>query len=645
MSHNSTENIVVLDAFDFLTKNNLQKLNYYINDYIKSSKVKDSKLWSYEYNIPDPFMDITPIKESSKFKLYNIEEWYSTYNPTFKPLGEQKDTLIISEMNIVFMSTVKDLLVFLFGKSELAFPQYGENIDKYTKNPFIDITNDYPSFELLKIERSAITTAMQKTALTLLKRANELCDNLLYFKLMDYLMDYLNFFTTGQFGELKVYCDASKSYIMKIITDTPYLIYPTTTMPIYNKWLFFTKVPVINMLFTNGRKLSHNAYMPACYQINHDIKYHALYSHKLSDKLWHGIATNTFTNPEFKKSTRMYHSESLTRQSKKISLEDRIADLRRLIIKKGYYNELKNTAAYKQFFYNSSHIMNELLPHLFMKKQDLKTAITPENKVLFNFKDLADDNIIKRFIRSVYLFIFLHESMSEFIIIGRLIMDNTFFAQYKIDLKINDTAYIKYIESILSIHHAYYPPLMLEQFRFLFLEVYPYYNTINEKLNYTINDIFSEAYNILSGGSDNSSNLHLKLLECAPIKDVVADIVELFKKTKALQSYESPEVDFDTHTLKTPYNIPDPSYLELAESIEKIPDTSEYTPTSYAPVQTIYPNGEVLHKYEKYLTLNVSKLLGTHSHSHTLSRKRKSISGGRRKTKTKTKTKKLYNFH
>jgi hypothetical protein len=573
------------------------------------------------------------------------------------------------------MSTVKDLLVFLCGNSELAFPQYGEKVDKYTKNPFIDITNDYPSFELLKIKRSAITPAMKETALKLLIRANELCQNLLYFTLMDYLMDYLNFFTTGQFGELKVYCDASKSYIMKIITDTPYLIYPTTTMPIYNKWLFFTKVPVINMLFTNGRKLSHNAYMPACYQINHDIKYHALYSHKLSDKLWHGIATNTFTSPEFKQSARKYHTESLTRQSKKISLEDRIADLRRIIIKKGYYNELKNTAAYKQFFYNSSHIMNELLPHLFMKKKDLETAIyseskTPENiehKRLFNFNTLADDNIIKRFIRSVYLFIFLHESMSEFIIIGRLIMDNTFFAQYKIDLKITDPAYIKYIESILSIHHAYYPPLMLEQFRFLFLEVYPYYNTINQKLNYAINDIFSEAYNILSGGSDNSSNLHLKLLECAPIKDVVADIVSLF--TNALESYILPEINFDTHTLKTPYNIPNPSYLEIAKIIEKIPDTSEYTPTSYVPVQTIYPNEDVLQKYEKYLTFNVRNLFGTHtlshthshshshshtlshthSHSHTLShtlsRKRKhaSISGGRRKTKTKTK--KLYNFH
>ena len=378
---------------EFLDEKQLQPLKIHINTFIKKIKVNNSTFWSYTYNIPDSFMNITPPKDD-EFRLYNIEEWYMRYNPTFKPLGVQKDTLIIPEMNIVFMSTVKDLLVFLCGITKLAFPQYGEKVEIYTKNPFIDITNDYPSFELLKIKRSDITPAMKDTALQLLIRANVLCQNLLYFKLMDYLMDYLNFFTTGQFGKLKVYCDASKSYIIKIITNTPYLIYPTTTMPIYNKWLFFTKVPVINMLFSNGRKLSHNAYMPACYQINHDIKYHALYSHKLSDRLWHDTATNIFTNPEFKKSTHMYHSKSLTRLPKKIPLKTRIANLKRIIIKKGYYNELKNTAAYKQFFYNSSHIMNELLPHLCMNKLDLTNAIASESKTpenitndrLFNFK-------------------------------------------------------------------------------------------------------------------------------------------------------------------------------------------------------------------------------------------------------------------
>jgi hypothetical protein len=202
-------------------------------------------------------------------------------------------------------------------------------------------------------------------------------------------------------------------------------------------------------------------------------------------------------------------------------------------------------------------------------------------------------------------------------------MYTTFYDDYKKLFNLNDKKnpkqkkYLEYVESILSIHHGYYPPLIIEQLRFVFLENFRYNKVRNaESFNDPFREVFNETYNLLtvrdiSSPAEKGDKNANALLECAPINDVVASIVELFKvifKTiPQFSEYKICEVDFQNHEIDVDCEIPNGQfYLDAAEKIKTV--SADVTPKEYAVLQTTFPNIEVLDKIKKYEDLSIMEL-------------------------------------
>jgi hypothetical protein len=678
---------------------------------IKTDK-KKAEFWSYKYNIPDPFMSINEPSKGS-FNLLNIEDWYAKLNPNYLSLGKFKETLVVDELITLFKSTVKDLLIVLCGSLDESEQTYlfphNDDEPTFIYNNIITIDNDYLSYELQTLKRKLFIDVvkgqtkpitnfinilkLKKNAESLLQRANKILKGVFkYFEVMEYLMDYLNFFTTGSFTE-KYYCTTIKKYILELIATTPYIIYPTTVMPIYYKWLYITKVPVLNMLFTNGRHLSHNAFMPACYQIDHDIRYHGVYTHKLNSLIWFNVAAAELQpkyNRETKETTNTEYEEmkeKITEHIKKNlkikilekTTEKKLADISTKLLKQRYHNNLINEACYKQYFFNSTNVMKALLPSMtphinsseiskeFKSSHD-KYKESPKSSSSSYYSFLKEDDPIKKFIRSLYVFLFLHESNIQYLTLDRLINENTFYDNYIKKIKetepnkdpVEFSKYSKYLENSLRIVHNYYPPLMIEQFRILFLLSHPFYEIDSPELNNVFNEVFSEAYCLLHNithdpkqPNPESGKYPKLLLELAPLDDVVNDVMEIFKNTilKDYNSnvedpkykYEIPKVDFKKHTVTgsvIPIIIDETP--ALSTSVNNAGVSSAYKLTTYKPIKTLYENTK---RRETLLSLR-KKLSRSTARSARSARSERSDyaskAGGKRTIK---KTKKLTKLH
>jgi hypothetical protein len=650
----------------FYVLNNLgcQNLIKLMKDHIKTIKTdkKRAAFWSYKYNIPDPFMSINDPSLGS-FNLLNIEDWYAKLNQNYLSLGKFKETLVVPELITLFKSTVKDLLIVLCGSLDESEQTYlfphNDAEHTFIYNNIITIDNDYLSYELQTLTRKLFIDVvkgqtqpikifinilkLKENAESLLQKANKILKGgFKYFEVMEYLMDYLNFFTTGSFTE-KYYCTTIKKYILELIATTPYIIYPTTVMPIYYKWLYITKVPVLNMLFTNGRHLSHNAFMPACYQIDHDIRYHGVYTHKLNSLIWFNVAaaelqpkynreTVETTNTEYEKMKEKITKHISTHLEIKIpkkTTEKKLADTENKSLKQRYYNNLINEACYKQYFFNSTNVMKALLPsmtpHINSSKiseefelshktyLELPKSSSPPSSY---YAYLKEDDPIKKFIRSLYLFLFLHESNIQYLTLDRFIDENTFYYNYIKKIKKTEphkdhSEYSKYLKNSLRIVHNYYPPLMIEQFRILFLLSHPFYEIDSPELNNVFNEVFSEAYCLLHNITHDPKQPKPKsgeyaklLLELAPLDDVVNDVIKIFEDTvlkdynskleeegKYEYKYEIPKVDFKEHTVTSPV-IPIIIYETpaLFTEVDNAGVSSAYKPTTYKPIKTLYEN-------------------------------------------------------
>jgi len=215
-------------------------------------------LFSDKFYVKDPFFEET--------LFGNMFKWYNSVNPGFKPMKDNKRSMV--EYKTLIATMIKNLLCcILFRKMPVTY--IFDPLKELTTKPYRKIVA-----LLLKIE------SMLNMALPYL-----------YPDIIDIIKEYMLIFESDIFKssptdtperkeELEMY-DSKQQYkceyefkVFDILLNSPYIIFPSFYMHNYMKVILTMKLPLINFYLTNTDHKIHDMMSGICVEIYHDIRGH-----------------------------------------------------------------------------------------------------------------------------------------------------------------------------------------------------------------------------------------------------------------------------------------------------------------------------------------------------------------------------------
>jgi hypothetical protein len=259
------------------------------------SKVKDEQLITYKTTIIDPFLTISKPTETKPYNLDNLYDWYLTKNTTFRETGQtiRAADPKVPEFKTILALILKDLMLLLVSNT---FPIADENDTdpsgferccKYIKTlsgtHFTNLEN--------KEEKHKIIYEV------LIKLKNIIENGYKYLEIIELIIDYYKLFNFGHLNEEfvpeknvrknTVYENVIDSQcleyinILRNLSDTYFMIYPSFSFVNYTKILYFLQAPVLILKMSNIREFTDKVWMSPITQIWHDIAFHSRITHCL----------------------------------------------------------------------------------------------------------------------------------------------------------------------------------------------------------------------------------------------------------------------------------------------------------------------------------------------------------------------------
>jgi hypothetical protein len=257
----------------------------------KPSKVQNP--FTYDYKPSSTW------KESMLESPDSVYEWYTSKNPNFLPIVKQDRTelskieakpktewftlldtspypeITVPEYDFLIMGMMKDLLLIHFTNS---MPKISHQVESPKNNN----SNNQRSHKLLESPLPQETiTQLKAISLIVLKKFDDLVTNgYKYVDFIDYLSDYLLFFSIGDLTpesqEVKKAID-----LLKSLKNTCFLVLPTFEQVNYKKVLNLCAAPVLNFRLGNSRVFIHDSDSMLTFEISHDIEFHCKETHDI----------------------------------------------------------------------------------------------------------------------------------------------------------------------------------------------------------------------------------------------------------------------------------------------------------------------------------------------------------------------------
>lgn len=299
----------------------------------------EDNLNNYEYIVKDiQILDIGG--KNSSAKIYDPMSFYKSFNPEFKLMSELNPS--IPEFKTLLCQFIKDLLILyetgsypkVFQKTKTKIlTQKIANINKSLRNSTVWnntaslkskhtkytklLSNSesnlnvkkFPELYFNSINSNPINTSIGNTKLNSMKILeyieHTISEN---YKYLDIIICYVLFIHLFSFrsylyipeGKLKAFlqnpkpqnnnkkspniietgtnCYKEYNTIFKLL-KTPFIIYPSFSMPNYYKTIQLIRAPIINIVCSNNPSLTHLKLYNPCKQITHDIYFHAGITH------------------------------------------------------------------------------------------------------------------------------------------------------------------------------------------------------------------------------------------------------------------------------------------------------------------------------------------------------------------------------
>lgn len=259
------------------------------------SKVKDEQLITYKTTIIDPFLTISKPTETKPYNLDNLYDWYLTKNTTFRETGQtiRAADPKVPEFKTILALILKDLLLLLISNT---FPIADENDTdprgferccKYIKT----LSGTHFTNPENKEEKHKIIYEV------LIKLKNIIENGYKYLEIIELIIDYYKLFNFGDLNEEfvpeknvrenTVYENVIDSQcleyinILRNLSDTYFMIYPSFSFVNYTKILYFLQAPVLILKMSNIREFTDKFWMSPITQIWHDIAFHSRITHCL----------------------------------------------------------------------------------------------------------------------------------------------------------------------------------------------------------------------------------------------------------------------------------------------------------------------------------------------------------------------------
>ena len=245
--------------------------------------INSNILFSNKFYVKDPFFE--------KTIFGNMFEWYNTVNPGFKPMKDNKRSMI--EYKTLIATMIKNLICCLL----------------FNKMPVEDISEALK--ELLPESKTNIESLLTKIETMLNKDTPYL-----YVDIISIMKAYMLIFesdiytskstNTPEQNKALEEIEAKKQYkceyefkIFDILLNSPYIIFPTFYMHNYMKVLLTMKLPLINFYLTNTDHMIHDMMSGICGEIYHDVRGHYYVMNlRIFDKLFTGQETYMYYDLE-----------------------------------------------------------------------------------------------------------------------------------------------------------------------------------------------------------------------------------------------------------------------------------------------------------------------------------------------------------
>jgi hypothetical protein len=259
------------------------------------SKVNDEQLITYKTTIIDPFLTISKPTETKPYNLDNLYDWYLTKNTTFRETGQtiRAANPTVPEFKTMLSLILKDLMLLLISNT---FPIADENDTdpsgferccKYIKT----LSGTHFTNPENKEEKHKIIYEV------LIKLKNIIENGYKYLEIIELIIDYYKLFNFGHLNEEfvpekmsaknTVYENVIDSQcleyinILRNLSDTYFMIYPSFSFVNYTKILYFLQAPVLILKMSNIREFTDKVWMSPITQIWHDIAFHSRITHCL----------------------------------------------------------------------------------------------------------------------------------------------------------------------------------------------------------------------------------------------------------------------------------------------------------------------------------------------------------------------------